>query len=115
EGVEGGTKGGGNLAGATDPIRVTSSGVTGGMFQTLGVKPAMGRAITPQDDVTGAPLVIMIGHDLWQRAFGGDRGIIGRTVQVNGRNANIIGVTQPGFAFPPGELDPPEVWVPLQL
>ncbi len=104
-----------NLAGAADPIRVTSCSVTGGLFNMLGVAPMMGRLITPQDDVTGAPLVVLIGHDLWERAFGGDRNVIGRTVQVNGRNANIAGVMPPGFAFPPGELDPPEVWAPLQL
>ncbi len=104
-----------NLAGATDPIRVTSCSVTGGMFQMLGSAPMLGRAITPQDDMQGAPLVVMIGYDLWQRAFGGDRGVIGRTVQVNGRNANIAGVMPQGFAFPPGDPDPPEVWTPLQL
>ena len=69
----------------------------------------------PQDDVTGAPVAIVIGYDLWQRAFAGDRGVIGRTIQMNGRNANIVGVMPPGFAFPPGELDPPEVWSALQL
>ena len=106
---------GANLAGATDPIRVTSCLVTGGMFQTLGVAPMFGRAITLQDDVPGAPLVIVIGYNLWERAFAGDRNIIGRTLQVNGRNANIAGVMPPGFAFPPGELDAPEVWAPLQL
>lgn len=104
-----------NLAGATDPIRVTSCLVTGGLLQSLGVPPMLGRAITPQDDVPGAPLVIVIGYNLWQRAFAGDRNIIGRTLQVNGRNANIAGVMPPGFAFPPGELDSPEMWSPLQL
>jgi putative ABC transport system permease protein len=104
-----------NLAGAADPIRVTSCSVTGGMFQMLGASPMIGRAITPQDDVTGAPVVVLIGYDLWQRAFGGDRSAVGRTIQVNGRNATIAGVMPQGFAFPPGELDPPEVWAPLQL
>jgi putative ABC transport system permease protein len=107
--------GGANLAGATDPIRVTSCFVTGGLFQTLGVAPMLGRTITPPDDVTGAPLVITIGYDLWQRAFGGERNVIGRTLLVNGRNASIAGVMPPGFAFPPGELDPPEAWLALQL
>ena len=104
-----------NLAGAVDPIRVTSCLVTGGLFQALGVSPMLGREITPQDDVTGATLVILISYDLWQRTFAGDRNVIGRTLQVNGRDANIVGVMPPGFAFPPGELDPPEVWSPLQL
>jgi putative ABC transport system permease protein len=104
-----------NLAGATDPIRVTSCAVTGGLFPSLGVSPMLGRAITPQDDEPGAPLVILIGYDLWQRTFAGDRGVIGRTLQVSGRNANIVGVMPPGFTFPPGDLDPPEVWTALQL
>lgn len=106
---------GANLAGATDPVRVTSCLVTGGLFATLGVSPLLGRAITPQDDVTGASPVIVIGYNLWQRAFAGDRSVLGRTLLVNGRNANIVGVMPPGFAFPPGDLDPPEVWSPLQL
>ncbi|HUB32196.1 MAG TPA: ABC transporter permease [Bryobacteraceae bacterium] len=104
-----------NLAGATDPIRVTSCLVTGGLLQSLGVPPMLGRTITPQDDVTGAQIAVVIGYDLWQRTFGGDRNVIGRTIQVSGNNANIVGVMPPGFAFPPGELDPPEVWSALQL
>lgn len=107
--------GGVNLAGAADPIRVTSSSVTGGLLPSLGVSPAVGRAITPADDVQGAPLVAVISHGLWQRAFGGDPATVGRVVQVNGRNANIVGVMPPGFTFPPGELDPPGIWVPIQL
>ena len=106
---------GANLAGAADPIRVTSCLVTGGLFADLGVPPMLGRTITPADDIDGAPLEIVIGYDLWQRAFAGNRGVVGRTIQVNGQNADIAGVMPPGFAFPPGELDPPEVWYPLQL
>jgi putative ABC transport system permease protein len=109
------TGGGVNLAGIENPIRVTSSSVTGGMFDLLGVSPAMGRTINMKDDENGAPLVAVIGHGLWQRAFGSDRGILNRTVQVNGRNAQIIGVMGSDFRFPPGELDPPEIWLPLQL
>jgi len=75
----------------------------------------LGRAIMPEDDIIGAPIVIAIGYDLWQRTFAGDRNVIGRTLQVNGRNANIVGVMPSGFAFPAGELDPPEVWSALQL
>jgi len=104
-----------NLGGAADPIRVTSASVTGGLFPALGVPPELGRLITPRDDSQGAPLVILISHSLWQRAFGADRSIVGRDVQINGNKTSIAGVMPPGFAFPPGELDPPEVWVPLQL
>src|SRR5439155_89887 len=75
----------------------------------------IGRAIMPQDEVQGAPLVAVISHGLWQRAFGSDPAVAGRVVQINGRNANVAGVMPPGFTFPPGELDPREVWVPIQL
>src|SRR5712691_7960418 len=101
--------GGVNLAGAADPIRVTTSFVTGGLFSSLGVSPALGRTITQQDDLQGAP------QGLWERAFGSDPSVLGRLVQIDGRNANIIGVMRPGFTFPPGELDPPDLWTAIQL
>jgi putative ABC transport system permease protein len=104
-----------NLAGAADPIRVTSAFVTGGLFHLLGVSPALGRAITPADDVNGAPQVAVLSDGLWQRAFGRDPGVIGRVIQINGRNANVVGVMPAGFSFPPGQIDPAEVWTPLQL
>ena len=107
--------GGVNLGGAAEPIRVTAASITGGLLPSLGVSPELGRAITPADDVPGAPLAAVISHDLWQRAFAGDRGIVGRKIQVDGANANIVGVMPQSFSFPPGELDPPEIWAPIQL
>ena len=107
--------GGVNLAGAADPLRVNSCSVTGGLLPTLGVAPELGRLVTPQDDVQGANLVVVISHGLWQRAFGGDRSILGRVVQINGRNANVVGVMPPGFAFPPGAQPASDLWAALQL
>jgi len=104
-----------NLGGAAEPIRVTGAAVTGGLFPSLGVSPEFGRGITPQDDVPGAPMAIVISHDLWQRAFAGDRGLVGRVIQVDGVNANVVGIMPQSFSFPPGELDPPEIWAPMQL
>jgi predicted permease len=115
ESLDAWTTGGVNLAGAADPIRVTSASVTGGLFPSLGVSPELGHTITPQDDAPGLPLVAVISHDLWQRVFAGDRGVIGRVIQINGRNASIAGIMPQTFSFPPGELDPPEIWIPLQL
>jgi putative ABC transport system permease protein len=115
ESLDGWVNSGVNLAGAADPIRVTGTFITGGLFGQLGVTPAMGRGITQADDVDGAPLVIVISDGLWQRAFGRDPSVLGRVVAVNGRNANVAGIMAPGFAFPPGELDAPEMWAPLQL
>src|SRR5271170_4025695 len=90
--------GGVNLGGAAEPIRVTAASVTGGLFPSLGVSPELGRAITPADDVPGAPLVAIISHDLWQRAFAADRGIVGRVIQVDGAGASIVGVMPQSFS-----------------
>ncbi|MGH9453991.1 MAG: ABC transporter permease, partial [Terriglobia bacterium] len=106
---------GANMAGSARPIRVTNSYVTGGLLRTLGVPPASGRLIAPSDDAPGAPLVADISYGLWKRAFGGDLGIIGHDTLFNGIKCTIIGVMPKDFHFPPGEVDPPEVWVPLQL
>ena len=104
-----------NLAGAAEPIRVTAAFVTGGLLHSLGISPALGRAITPQDDIKGAPQVALISDGLWQRAFGRDPSVVGRVIQINGQNANIVGVMPASFSFPPGQIDPAEVWTPLQL
>jgi putative ABC transport system permease protein len=104
-----------NLAGKGEPTRATASFVTGGMLSTLGVAPGFGPLITPADDDPGAPRVADISYGLWQRAFGADRGIVGREILLNGSKCTVIGVMPTGFRFPPGEVDPPDVWTPLQF
>jgi predicted permease len=115
--LEAWTVGGANLSGGgtSEPIRVTTANVTGGMLQMLGIAPVAGRLITPQDDVTGTSRTAVISEGLWQRAFGGDRSVVGRTVQVNGVAATIVGIMPREFQFPVGELTPVEMWRPLQL
>ncbi|MEO8128181.1 MAG: ABC transporter permease [Bryobacteraceae bacterium] len=115
ESIGGWTNSGVNFSGGNEPIRVTASNVTGGLLTSLGVAPLLGRLPTAADDVDGAPLVAVISSGLWQRAFGGERSIIGKNVQVNGRGCTVVGVMPGGFQFPPGEVDAPEVWIPLQL
>jgi hypothetical protein len=66
--------------------------VTGGTFALLGVEPLLGRAILPEDDVSrGGHPVVMLSHGYWQRAFGADPQVIGRTVRMGGRDYTIIG------------------------
>jgi putative ABC transport system permease protein len=115
ESLDGWTTSAANLGGGAEPLRVTVCIVTGGLLRSLGVPPTLGRVHTAQDDAPGAPLAVTISHGLWMRAFGGDRGIVGKQVRVDGRNATVAGVMPPGFAFPPGETDPPELWLPLQI
>jgi putative ABC transport system permease protein len=113
--VEGWVNGGANLAGTSEPIRVTASFVSGGLLESLGVSPMAGRLISRQDDAPGAPQTAVISYGLWQRAFGGDRGVIGREIQLNGKKCTMVGVMPKGFQFPPGETDPPELWSALQI
>jgi putative ABC transport system permease protein len=115
EAVEGWANFGVNLAGASEPVRSTAGFVTGGLLPMLGVTPIQGRLLSPQDDAANAPLTAVISYGLWQRAFGGEASVLGRDIRMNGNPCTVVGIMPRGFAFPPGELDPPELWVPLQI
>src|SRR5579884_676934 len=104
-----------NLSGGAEPVRVTAASITGGMLPMLGVAPQLGRLLGPDDDRYGAPLTLVLSDGLWRRAFGGAPGVIGRELKINGLAATVIGIMPRGFAFPPGETDPPELWYPQQI
>ena len=71
--------------------------VTGSYFAELGVRPALGRLITSADGaVAGADPVVVLGYSYWQSRFGGDRGVVGGKLAVNGHPATVIGVACPG-------------------
>src|SRR5580704_9194138 len=107
--------GGANLAGKTQPVRVTAAYLSGGLLESLGVTPLHGRLISQADDVHGVAPVADISYGTWQSVFGGDPAIIGRETFLDGLKCTIIGVMPKGFQFPPGEQDPPQVWTALQL
>ena len=105
-----------NLSGGTgEPVRVTAAVITGGIMPMLGVAPQRGRMLSSDDDRFGAPLTVVLSDGLWRRAFAGAGNIVGRQVKVNGLTATVAGVMRRGFAFPPGETDPPELWHPQQI
>ncbi len=106
---------GANLTGGNEPIRVTASFVTGGLLESVGVQPIAGRLLTRSDDNPSATQTAVISYGLWQRAFGGDRGVVGRDVLLNGSKATVVGVMPKGFQFPPGEPEPAEIWSPAQI
>ena len=97
-----------NIAGADAPVRVTAAAVTAEFFTTLGVSPTTGRTFGREEDVTDASVVV-ISHGLWQRAFGGDPGVVGGTVEVNGRSTTVTGVMPAGFDIEDAGVD---VWFP---
>jgi predicted permease len=115
EAIEGWVNQGVNLSGASEPVRATASYVSGGMLPMLGVPPALGRVLTPEDDKPNAPLTAVLSHGLWQRGYGGDPNILGRDIRLNGNPCIVVGVMPPSFSFPPGELNPTEFWAALQI
>ncbi|MPY87497.1 MAG: FtsX-like permease family protein [Luteitalea sp.] len=86
--------------------------MTGDCFETLGVTPALGRVLQPEDDMPGAPRVAVLSYDVWQREFGGRAGVLGQEVTIEGEPVTIVGVAQRGFrglqlGFPPDLIFPP--------
>ena len=79
--------------------RVEAGQVTSNLFQVLGVNPILGRNFLPDEETPGTR-VVMLGYGLWQRRFGGDRDIVGRTIRVNAVPHTVVGVMPAGFAFP---------------
>jgi putative ABC transport system permease protein len=70
------------------------------IFDLLGVQPLLGRRYTLDDHKEGAPYVVILSYPLWQRAFGGDRNILGQQITLSGRGFTVIGVMPPGWRFP---------------
>ena len=87
------------------PERLRCAKVEDNFLETLGVRPALGRAFTPEDDARGAPPVAIISHDVWTRRFRADPGALGRTIELNGKPIPVIGVLPAGFAVPGVEAD----------
>ena len=100
---------------ASEPVRVNAAAVTGGLIETLGVQPVLGRLFVPQDDELGGPLVALISYRLWQNAFGGDPAIVGRDLMLNGARHSIVGVMPERFAFPIAESFTVDVWAPIRI
>ena len=107
--------GGANLAGKTQPVRVTAAYVSGGLLEMLAVAPIQGRLISQTDDVPGAQVVADISYGTWQSVFAGDPNVVGRETYLDGLKCNIIGVMPKGFQFPPGEPEPAQIWTALRL
>jgi putative ABC transport system permease protein len=100
-----------NLIAMQNPERLQGYLVSSGFFDALGVQPALGRGFIRDDETQGRHRVVVIGDGLWKRRFGGDPGIVGRNIDVDGQPHQVIGVAPPRFDFPDGS----EVWAPVSF
>jgi putative ABC transport system permease protein len=99
------------LTGAGEPEQIDVGLGDAELFPILGIHPLAGRTFVADDMHTGAPPVVVLGYGTWQRRFGGDRTIVGRTLTFDGRQFEVIGIMPRGFSFPAGV----DVWFPLKL
>ncbi|HEX8720664.1 MAG TPA: ABC transporter permease [Pyrinomonadaceae bacterium] len=95
-----------NMAGRERPERVSGAVVSPEFFEVFGVNPQSGRTIAPAHDAPGGPRVVVLSHALWQRRFGGDAGVVGRSIDLDGEPRTVVGVMPEGFRFPSGA----ELW-----
>ena len=103
------------LGGGDRPERIAALQMSANLMDILGIPPLIGRTFLAGEDAPGRQQVVVLGYGLWQRRFGGDRGIVGRTVPVDGRPYTVIGVMPPGFRFAPFWQTRAELWTPLSL
>jgi putative ABC transport system permease protein len=111
------------FTGEGEPELLGSVAVSGEFFQVLGTPALIGRTLLPADDEPGKGTTVVLSHAFWMRRFGGDRGVIGKTIRLSDQPMTIVGVMPPSFEFPRGGEMPkgygfaakPEIWTPLAL
>jgi putative ABC transport system permease protein len=99
-----------NLTGRGEPLQVAATRVSPEFFDVLGVKPQLGRFFLPDEGKPAGKPVIVISDEFWRNRFGGDHGILGQTVALDGTPYTIIGVVPAGTQFP--FMPPAEIWTP---
>jgi putative ABC transport system permease protein len=99
-----------NLADTATPERVVGAKVTANYFEVMGVRPALGRTFTPEEDRPGSDQVVVLSHRIWERRFGASAAVIGRALRMNGINCAVIGVMPASFDL---TSDSEELWTPI--
>ncbi|MGH9971005.1 MAG: ABC transporter permease [Pyrinomonadaceae bacterium] len=111
EGIAAYTRGGGIMTGRGEPELVFSPSATANFFSLLGIEPVIGRTFQPGEDKPGSQRVAVLTYGMWQRRFGGDTGIVGQSLTINGESYTVIGVLPASFQFALRQAD---LWVTYQ-
>ena len=99
-----------NLTGREEPTRIRGGFVSANFFNIINVQPSLGRAFQPGDDTPGAARVTVVTYGFWKNYLGGDAGVLGKPVTLNGEVFTIVGVLPQGFEFP---ISASDVWIPV--
>jgi putative ABC transport system permease protein len=97
------------LSGRGEPVKLVGRLVSWSFFSVLGVQPALGRGLRPEDDRSGAARVVVLGHALWRDRFSGDPRVVGSSIVLDQQPFTVVGVMPESFAYPSGA----ELWTPL--
>jgi putative ABC transport system permease protein len=103
-----------NLTGTGEPERLQGASVSADLFPLLGVGAARGRTFTAEEEQQGRNRVAVLGYELWQRRFGSDPNLIGKTISLNNESYTVVGVMPHDFHFPEG-VEKIDLWVPLSF
>lgn len=101
-----------NLTGDGEPEWLEGSRIASNLFSVLQVKPLLGRGFTPEENQPGRDTTVILSHALWQRRYGGDPNILGKTIRLESMPFTVVGVMSPDFQFPTREV---QLWVPLTI
>lgn len=96
------------VSGSDVPQHTFVAAVTDDFFRVMGTNAIIGRTFSHEEQVMGGPLAVVIGYDLWQRAFSGSRSILGRNIRLLGIAPVVVGIMPPGFSYP----EDAELWMP---
>jgi len=98
------------ITGGSEPVRVSGAVISHNFASILRIAPALGRSFTAEEEMPGAPPVVLIGFGLWHDRFGGDPDLVGESVLINSEPYTVIGIMPRRFAFP----DIEEIWMPIR-
>ncbi len=99
-----------NLTHVGDPVRLTGTAVSASFFSVLGVRAELGRTFVSGEDAAANDRYVVLSHDLWERRFGANSNVIGRSIELEGENREVVGVMPSSFHFPSAKT---QIWVPL--
>jgi putative ABC transport system permease protein len=109
QGMAGMTSSNLQLTGVGEPEEIRAATVSINFFQVIGVGPMLGRGFTAEEERPGSDRVVILSHALWQRRFGGDPGMLNKTISLSGIQNTVVGIMPPKFQFPENA----EMWRPL--
>jgi len=95
-----------------EPEALRAARVTAGLFGVLRVRPARGRAFTSENEIDGHDHVVLLSDALWRRRFGASPDVVGRTIPLEGRTYEVLGILPPDVTYPIGSDRPADLWVP---